>query len=59
MIEETLPAASSTTLTVLIDLLDALRMAHNLIEVNIAAGIARQELLDLAETACDQLNNLF
>lgn len=63
MIEEhpALPATPPlvTELTILVDFLDAARRATTIADVNIAAGIARQELLDLAEDACDHLRDLF
>lgn len=63
MLEEpTIPQAlhtSATELTILVDFFDVCRYARTMTEVNLAAGVARQELLDLAEDACDHLSELF
>lgn len=48
-----------TQLTILVDFFDEVRRAQTIGDINLAAGIARQELLDLAEDAFDHLRDLF
>ena len=49
----------SQGLSILVNLCDALRQAQTMADVSIAAGIARQELLDLASEGVDRTGELF
>jgi hypothetical protein len=48
-----------TQLTIMVDFMDSCRRATTIYEINLAAGVAREELLDLAEDCFDHLRVLF
>ena len=48
-----------TETSILLAFFDACRRATTIGEMNVAAGIARSELLDLAEDRLDHLRDLF
>lgn len=52
-------ATPVTQLELLVEFMDACRRATTMAEVNLAAGCAREQLLDLAVDSLDHLRDLF